>query len=547
MNGEKSDLLTTYKNINNYMKSKADSYEGHASKELVRYREEYIEYSDRDFETINPDTLIQLVSCKDIIYMGDFHTFDQNSRNFQRILKSLNNTKQKIAIGLEVVHYQNQEIIEQFLNRFITELEFLDMINYKDSWKFPWNQYKLIFDFAKAANIEIIALNSTGELPDRDKKAASIIKQYYNENENTKLLVFFGEYHILPNKIPFLVNAYLGGNPSYIIIHQNLDIPFWKLNKDDLNFNQHVLKFNDKEFSLQTSPPWIKYESLIYWYENLYEDPEYDIHEYMIESGMLAFNANAQDTFLFICQKIKESLSLTNIHESNIEDFNLYDYQKISIIIERVEKLKDQSMVNFYKKRIEKGRIFKIPYTSDFYCSSYSLNRVSYLAGIHLLNIANGELDDQYENIIFTQDKTPFFIFYTLFCLFGYFCSKIMNPYRKCDLYKDLKNQSEYIKLKQNKKHNFMNVIKVLDLDTNESIVNCLSPFNHNDLYAQARITGHLLGDIIYDQYYKTNHQDFSKIKELLFNNNFRESNFKELLKLVLPDKSYQKNAKRFF
>ena len=65
-----------------------------------------------------------------------------------------------------------------------------------------------------------------------------------------------------------------------------------------------VLKFNKREYILLTSAPWLKYESQIYWYEHLSEDPEFDIHEYIIENGALNFSENVPENFYFLCQHL---------------------------------------------------------------------------------------------------------------------------------------------------------------------------------------------------------------------------------------------------
>ena len=72
---------------------------------------------------------------------------------------------------MEIVHQKNQEEITRYLNGTITELEFLEGINYHESWRFPWNHYKTFFDLAKKKNFEIIALNSEGTLKERDEIA----------------------------------------------------------------------------------------------------------------------------------------------------------------------------------------------------------------------------------------------------------------------------------------------------------------------------------------------------------------------------------------
>ncbi len=543
---EKSTDIALYKNIYTYMKRKVDEYEGEVSEDLLRYRKEFNNLSKRQFDISSESDLFDQLIKSRITYIGDFHTFDQSSRNFQRILKFLNSQKKGLTLGLEVVHYTHQEIIDQYLDHHITDFEFLEMIDYKDSWRFPWHHYKIIFDLAKSRKIDIIGLNSNGSLWERDQKASSLIKDFLQENSDKNLLILFGEYHIIPSKIPFLVNSYMKNEFNFTIIHQNLDEVFWNLSKERPSFSESIVKFNKHEFSLQTSPPWIKYESMIYWYDNLGEDPDHGIHEYMIESGLMAFNSDVQDTFLFISHKLLEILSIS-ISPEEVENFNLYDYQKISFINEKItEKLSGKSIITFLKSRLSKGRIFKIPFSSDFYCSSYSLNRISYLAGIHILDKFLKNINSDYEEKLLSGNKEVFLLFYTKFCTLGYFCSKIINPYRKCDLYFDLSHQILNVSLKPKYKKNIENSLKILDLENFSKLSHLLEEFDYSDLYSQARMIGHILGDTLYNRFYLKDSQEFQKIQNDLFAPEISTQNYQYLIRNIL-NHSYKKDKKRFF
>ena len=145
-----------------------------------------------------------------------------------RLLRNLVKTKsKKLALGVEFVHIEFQNAINQYLDNLITEYEFLEAINYHESWRFPWNHYRFFFQMAKKNNLKVIALNSSGTLEERDIVAADIISDFHSENLETTLLVLFGELHIVPDKLPNLVKERIEGIHS-TIIHQNLDEVYWK-------------------------------------------------------------------------------------------------------------------------------------------------------------------------------------------------------------------------------------------------------------------------------------------------------------------------------
>ena len=79
---------------------------------------------------------------------------------------------------------------------------------------------------------------------------------------------------------------------------------------EDQKQHHRIIKFNSSEFSLQSAPPWLKYESMLYWYEHLVEDPDFDIHNYIIETGKKVFNHEVQDNFFDLVKLILSSLNI---------------------------------------------------------------------------------------------------------------------------------------------------------------------------------------------------------------------------------------------
>ena len=261
--------------------------EGNISSELRSYRSAQKRYAKRKFNYSNLDELIKNISQSQVVYLGDFHTFDQSSRNLKRLILHLLEEKQTFSLGVELIHTKHQQFIDAFLDHHITEKEFLEMVEYDESWKFPWKYYAPFFETAKKNRLRVLALNSYGNLSERDSHAASIISDHLKKNPDERLLILFGELHLLPNKLPQKVKKPMKSFPRFrqTIIHQNIDDVFWSKHYENEGSIEQIIKFNEDEFSLQTSPPWIKYESMIHWYESVYDDPEFFIHDYVIDQS----------------------------------------------------------------------------------------------------------------------------------------------------------------------------------------------------------------------------------------------------------------------
>lgn len=520
------------------MKNKALSYEDGLSKGLKKYLRDQKKESRRPFKISSIDELLKSIRNSNVIYLGDFHTFDQNSKNLAKILQILVKDKYKVMIGVEFVHYNNQSYIDSFLDGYITELEFLESINYNESWKFPWNHYKTFFDLAKKHKLRLIALNSNGTLSERDNKAASILSEHISGKIKSKILVLFGELHILQDKLPRKLEKSLGYNICSTIIHQNLDEIYWKIR--GRHDKDQIVKFKNNEFSLQTSPPWVKYESMIYWFQNLSEDPDFDIHEYLISTGKKIFNSNAHEYFYYLCSEIIKSLNIF-IDQYELENFNIYDHVKLDNILIKLNQVGHKGISNFLKKIILKGRSFKVPLRNDYYCSSYSINRMSFLAGTHIISILRPNL----EELLFSKKQSDKFLYYTYLSLFSYLSSKVINPYRKCDLYIDIVRRMNAHETSAKRKESLNLTISIMNNFSSFTELTVGKPVSC--LQSAGKSIGNIIADSIYDNFYKKSSGKFLKIKKILLDDDINHISFVKLTNLVFSKVDFKSMKKRVF
>ena len=516
------------------MKEKAYSLEGKVSSELQRYRRDQHRYAKRPFKVVKIEKLFKAIDRASVVYLGDFHSFDQSSRNLERILRRLTSEDHSLGLGIEFVQQEDQDIINHYLAGFITEMEFLEMVNYHDSWRFPWTHYKVFFELAKKKKLTILALNTTGSLKERDKNAAKKIDHFLQENPNTTLLVLFGEYHISPNKIPSLVQEKV----KQVIIHQNLDTVYFKLLEQGNPGAKTIVQFNEQEFSLQSSVPWVKYESMIYWYENLCEDPDFDLHEYIMETGTIKFNSNVPENFIYLVEKIAQALGI-RVDSCDIEDFNLYDHHQLKYILRKIERVKNPTLKKFYNRLVKHGNSFILPFGNTYYCSSYSINRISFLAGMHLHHI-NLNSSKTHLDILISKSQIHKFIFLLFQNTLAYISSKIINPYRKCDLFLDIVHPDADAK-------NFLAAKLLKDLKANRKPDNSLRGQNLFNIFIGAKKIGYMLGDIIYDEFYSKSHNDFNLIKDILTGQNYEAGELKELMNIIKRKVELDQTKKRLF
>jgi hypothetical protein len=527
------------------MKDKALRYEEHFNNNILEYRKDQEFFSKRPFEASSMRVLISSVKKADVTYLGDFHTYDQNVRNLIRIIKSLVKGKNKFIIGLEMVMTTDQKFLDAFLDGFITELEFLESINYSESWRFPWTHYQVIFNLAKEHKLEMLALNSEGSLHDRDEHCADLLEKEILAKKGHSFLVLFGELHILPNKIPNVLNSrFKNRTISQTIIHQNLDDPYWAITESDDDSNDFkVIEFSKNEFCIFSSPPWMKYESMCYWYECMMDDPDFDLHEYIIEKGLKIFNDSTVESFSWILSQLIKILSLDADH-IDIHDYNLYDHSKMEFIEKII--MKKKSTHSFYRSLLEHNKSFHLLGTNSMYCSNYSVNRLIKLAGNYLFNLFRQEESTRFLGAINDSDsKLRFFHFFCSQNIFSYFFCRVINPFVKCDLFIDIHLKSQVDSKIVN---NNIYICAKKILEDFEKAIEYLKDYDSFQIYQIAQVVGELLGHELFDLY---DFDDLPRVNNFQFDQTLMQKTDQDLVefikKVIIPDQRFKLKRKRFF
>jgi hypothetical protein len=106
----------------------------------------------------------------------------------------------------------------------------------------------------------------------------------------------------------------------------------------------------------------------------------------LLKMGKKLFGDDVHENFF---QLTSEVLGLINfpINEERLETFNLYDHTSLEYLSDYLTENFDPKLNRYYNKLISNNYSFKFCGDDTIYCSSYSLNRLSYLAGIFLYQI----------------------------------------------------------------------------------------------------------------------------------------------------------------
>jgi uncharacterized iron-regulated protein len=471
------------------LKKRALNFE-RPTKDLIKWQKALHLHSKKAFSSSTFDELKKRIHQSRVIYLGDFHTFDQNTKNVERLLKLLLK-ESEMAIGVEFVRIEHQHYIDAFLHNYITESEFLEEIGYHDSWRFPWQHYRSFMLMARDQKLPVIALNSRGSLHAREIQAAKKAATFLKKHPQKKLLILFGELHLTPQKLPKLVRNHFKPPLEEVIIHQNLDEVYWNIPKQWPLRQREIIRFNTQEFCLQTSPPWIKYESMIYWYEHI----EDDLRSHIVDLDIKSLSQNSYEHFLFLCNHAIKMLEW-EISPALLEDFNLCDRRKMSSIQKDLKGPKFHKYPTAYlwiKAHLEMNSPCKIPFKNIYYCPHYSVNRFSELVGQHLAHCWFKQYRDlHYEDDFFQLKGKAFFGYACLSFFISAATAKMINPMRKADMFEEIKKQKRHDKY-------YQYAYKII-MHTDPEKKWSLNLRNVASIMLTARIVGRFLGTLLFEE-----------------------------------------------
>ncbi len=99
-----------------------------------------------------------------IIMIGEQHNLFQHHLNQLVLIKKLKQAGYKVAIGLEMFQQPYQKALDAYLANDITESEFLTQSKYFEKWRYDYNLYKPIIDYALTEKLPLVALNIDAEI-----------------------------------------------------------------------------------------------------------------------------------------------------------------------------------------------------------------------------------------------------------------------------------------------------------------------------------------------------------------------------------------------
>jgi uncharacterized iron-regulated protein len=110
------------------------------------------------------DRLADHASSQDVVFVGEIHNNPADHLIELQILQGLFARNRSLTLAMEFFHQNQQAILDRYTTGDMTEEEFLDKVNWKKTWGFPYFYYRPLLLMAKQHRLKVLAVNAPAEI-----------------------------------------------------------------------------------------------------------------------------------------------------------------------------------------------------------------------------------------------------------------------------------------------------------------------------------------------------------------------------------------------
>jgi len=177
-----------------------------------------------------------------IILVGEHHNNLSHHEAQVDVIRTIKESGEQVAVGLEMFRSDSQQALNRWVAGNIEEAEFLKI--FYDNWGYSWENYRVIFDYAREKKIPLIGLNVSRDITRQvsrqgfaslnqeqkgklsniacrvDKEYMDYIKKAFGGHAHGKLnFTYFCEAQLVWDTV-MAINAleYLNKNPNALMV-----------------------------------------------------------------------------------------------------------------------------------------------------------------------------------------------------------------------------------------------------------------------------------------------------------------------------------------
>jgi uncharacterized iron-regulated protein len=115
-------------------------------------------------EVITPAMLPAALADVRVLFVGESHTALESHRVERKVLEELVRSGRRVLVGLEMVPYTEQRVLDQWTEGLLDEKSFLNSSRWYRDWGYHWNYYRDIFQFTQKNRVRMVAINTPREV-----------------------------------------------------------------------------------------------------------------------------------------------------------------------------------------------------------------------------------------------------------------------------------------------------------------------------------------------------------------------------------------------
>jgi uncharacterized iron-regulated protein len=132
-------------------------------------------------ETVISDVIPALMQNR-IILVGEHHSNLSHHQAQVNVIRTLKESGARVAVGLEMFRSDSQPALNRWVAGDVGEGEFQEI--FYDNWGYSWENYRVIFDYAREQKIPLIGLNVSRDIT---RQVARSGFQSLNDEQKSKL------------------------------------------------------------------------------------------------------------------------------------------------------------------------------------------------------------------------------------------------------------------------------------------------------------------------------------------------------------------------
>jgi len=116
---------------------------------------------------VSREQLINDLADAGVVYVGEAHTNPSHHALQLEVIKALAQTTDHLAIGMEMFDHTYQPVLDQWTAGELDSTTFIAKTHWYANWRFDFDLYRDVLEFAKEKGLRVIGLNVPFYIPSR--------------------------------------------------------------------------------------------------------------------------------------------------------------------------------------------------------------------------------------------------------------------------------------------------------------------------------------------------------------------------------------------